>query len=189
MAETSTRDVLVDRFMHDAASLVARSGPNPQMFEVLGERLHHLANKVGILGDQTLSGIHGATASASIIGRHPDGSVLMVARFPADAPTPIHNHNSWGVVCVLGGSDRYERWERLDDGDDPGRAEIRLAEELTLGPGDVAWFDDPPQDLHAQQGIGEAALELVYFGCDPFAAPRAYFDPRTGIVTYEDANR
>ncbi len=182
-------DPAVRAFMHEASELVARDGANPQTFASIGDRLRELADKTAIMDDEMLGGIHGATASALIIGRHPDGSALMVARFPSEAPTPIHNHNSWGVVCVLRGSDRYERWERADDGGDPAHAEVRLAEELTLRPGDVVWFDGPPHDLHAQLGIGDAALELVYFGRDPFTEPRAYFDPRTGAVTYEDAKR
>jgi hypothetical protein len=36
--------------------------------------------------------------------------------------------------------------------------------------------------IHSQQGIGEAAWELVYFGRDPNARPRLYFDPDTGRV-------
>ena len=36
--------------------------------------------------------------------------------------------------------------------------------------------------IHSQQGIGEAAWELVYFGRDPNARPRLYFDPVAGRV-------
>lgn len=48
--------------------------------------------------------------------------------------------------------------------------------------GDVTWFPAPPNDLHSQQGLSEAAWELVYFGRDPLAAPRLYFDPESGTV-------
>jgi hypothetical protein len=36
--------------------------------------------------------------------------------------------------------------------------------------------------IHSQQGIGEAAWELVYFGRHPNARPRLYFDPASGRV-------
>ena len=36
--------------------------------------------------------------------------------------------------------------------------------------------------FNSQQGIGEAAWELVYFGRDPMALPRLYFDPDSGRV-------
>jgi len=181
----------IAQFLDEAAALVARSGPDPGQatFAAIGERLRRLAEQPGMVDDERLAGLHGSSASAAVLGRHADGSLLMLARFPAEEPTPIHNHNSWGVVCVLRGQDRYERWERLDGGSDPDRAEIRLAEELILEPGQVVWFDGPPGDLHAQQGIDSPVWELVYFGRDPFAAPRAYFDPRTGAVTFDAAIR
>lgn len=84
----------------------------------------------------------------------------MLARFPSDAATPVHNHNSWGVVCVIEGRDRYVAWRRLDDGSDPSRAHVEVAEERELSPGDVVWFEGPPHDIHSQQGIGGDVWEL-----------------------------
>jgi predicted metal-dependent enzyme (double-stranded beta helix superfamily) len=180
-------DDAISAFMADAAAIVAVDGPGPAAFARIGDRLRRLAGDAHLLDEVRLAGLHDWAASATIAGRHGDGSVLMIARFPEEAPTPVHNHNSWGVVHVLRGRDRYERWSRLDDGAEPARADLRLEEELALGTGDVVWFDGPPQDLHAQQGVGGPVWELVYFGRDPNAAPRAYFDPATGGVTYADA--
>ncbi len=61
-------------------------------------------------------------------------------------------------------------------------AQLRIIQTRELGPRDVAWFPDIPGDIHSQQGIGEAAWELVYFGRDPNARPRLYFDPESGRV-------
>ena len=129
----------------------------------------------------------GEGAASTILAEGRDGSVLMLARFPPDAPTPVHNHNSWGVVCVIEGRDRYVAWRRLDDGSDPRHAEIEVVEERELDPGDVVWFDPPPQDVHSQQGIGGDVWELVCFGRNPNREPRAYFDPASGAVTYASA--
>ena len=180
-------DEVVAGSMAEAASVVAARGPGPDAFEEIGEGMRRLAARGDLLDGGRLAGLHDSSAAATIIGRHDDGSVLMLARFPQEAPTPVHNHNSWGVVHVLQGRDRYERWIRLDDAADADRADLHLQEELELGPGDVLWFDGPPQDLHAQQGVGGPVWELVYFGRDPNAAPRAYFDPATGAVSYADA--
>jgi hypothetical protein len=174
----------IEMFMERASALVAARGPGRATYEAIGAQLNELAGHAEGLDEERLGGLHGS-ATATIVGRHADGSVLMLARFPSESATRIHNHNSWGVVCVIRGRDLYQRWERLDDGTDPDRAEVCLVEERTLEVGDVAWFDDPPGDLHAQQGIGDDAWELVYFGRDPSASPRAYFDAPTGTVTYE----
>ena len=63
-----------------------------------------------------------------------------------------------------------------------GQAQLQIIETRELDPGDVAWFPDVPGDIHSQQGIGEAAWELVYFGRNPNERPRLYFDPDTGRV-------
>jgi predicted metal-dependent enzyme (double-stranded beta helix superfamily) len=180
-------DGAIDGFMAEAAMLVAAGEAGTDTFERIGDGMRRLASRSDLLDEGRLGGLHDSVAAAAPIARHDDGSVLMLARFPQEAPTPVHNHNSWGVVHVLQGSDRYERWTRLDAGEDAERADLRLDDELRLGPGDVVWFEGPPQDLHAQQGIGGPVWELVYFGQDPNAAPRAYFDTGTGVVTYADA--
>jgi predicted metal-dependent enzyme (double-stranded beta helix superfamily) len=173
--------------MDDVAELLAVGPLDAETFGSIGGLLRRLAAEPDLVRGTPLAALHGAGASATIIARHRAGPVLMLARFPHEAPTPVHNHNSWGVACVVSGRDRYVRWVRLDDGADPGAATVRAAETLDLGPGDVVWFGEPPLDIHSQQGIGEAAWELVLFGRDPDAQPRAYFDPDTGSVTYASA--
>jgi predicted metal-dependent enzyme (double-stranded beta helix superfamily) len=135
-----------------------------------------------LLDESRLAALHQSSAQATILGHGPKGSTLMLGRFSPQAPTPVHNHNSWGVLCVIRGRDRHILWARQDDGSQPGRAQLRLIETRELGPGDVAWFPEVPGDIHSQQGLGEAAWELVYFGRDPMALPRLYFDPDSGRV-------
>ena len=166
---------------------IVRTGFHDDSVAAIERRLGRLSAENDLLTEENLAALHGAAAQAEIIGRGRDGSVLMLARFPADAPTPVHNHNSWGVAYVLHGRDRYERWRRLDDGSDRDRAEVELVESVELGPGEAMSFPPPPQDLHAQQGIGDAVWELVFFATDPNRDPRAYFDPRAGTVRYEQA--
>lgn len=173
----------------EAEAITDREGLNESGFREVGLCLRRLAEEPGIVSDEHLISLHGSGATATILGRGATGSVLMLAQFPAESETPIHNHNSWGVACVFRGRDRYRKWDRVDDGSDRDKAEIRLAWERDLGPGDFVWFGLPPDDIHSQQGIDGAALELVYFGSDPFAQPRAYFDPATGAVTFAEADR
>ena len=174
-------------FLEQAAQLVAASGANPGTFEQVGRLMQRLDPGIVAGSRDELTSLHGSGATSTILAEGPDGAVLMLARFPSEAPTPVHNHNSWGIACVAEGRDRYVAWRRLDDGSDPGRARLEIAEEREMGPGDVVWFGAPPQDVHSQQGIGDAAWELVYFGRNPNLEPRAYFDPGAGTVTYASA--
>jgi hypothetical protein len=171
----------LDRFFDGAERLVADQGPGPVAFARIGDRLTALATD-RLIERSRLDALHESSAQATILGRGPKGSTLMLGRFVAEAPTPVHNHNSWGVICVIRGRDRHILWARQDDGSQPGKAQLRIVETRELGPGDVAWFPEAPGDIHSQQGIGEPAWELVYFGSDPMARPRLYFDPESGRV-------
>ena len=52
----------------------------------------------------------------------------------------------------------------------------------------VYWFD-PPNDIHRQQGISEAAWELILVGKDFSIIPRLYFDPERNTVQEMAATR
>ena len=170
------------RFFDAAEGLVADYGPGPEAFTRIETQMRPLAADPALLDPSRLAALHNSSAGFTVLGYGKRGSTLMLARFPADAPTPVHNHNSWGVLCVVRGRDRHVLWARQDDGSKPGQAQLRIIETRELGPGDVAWLPDVPGDIHSQQGIGEAAWELVYFGRNPMALPRLYFDPGTGRV-------
>jgi predicted metal-dependent enzyme (double-stranded beta helix superfamily) len=172
----------LEPFFDAAERLVADHGPSATAFMRIGDHLRQLAADPTLIGKARLDALHQASAQATILGHGPKGSTLMLARFTDEVPTPVHNHNSWGVICVVRGRDRHIIWARQDDGAQPGQAKLRIIESRELDPGDIAWFPDVPGDIHSQQGIGEAAWELVYFGRDPNARPRLYFDPDRGRV-------
>lgn len=172
----------LERFFERADRLVADHGPSRAAFARIGDLLRTLAADRIVNNEAELGALHQSSAQATILGQGPNGSTLMLARFSPEAPTPVHNHNSWGVICVIRGRDRHILWARQDDGSRPEQAQLRIIETRELGPGDVAWFPDVPGDIHSQQGIGETASELVFFGRDPNARPRLYFDPESGRV-------
>jgi len=172
----------LEGFFDAAERLVADHGPSPAAFARIGDLLRILAADRSMVDHSALDGLHQSSAQATILGHGPKGSTLMLGRFSAEAPTPVHNHNSWGVLCVIRGRDRHIRWARHDDGSRPGQAQLRIVETRELDPGDVAWFPDVPGDIHSQQGMGDDAWEFVYFGRDPNARPRLYFDPESGRV-------
>src|SRR2546428_5057146 len=170
-----------ERFFDAAERLVADNGPTRAVFARLGDLLRMQAADGTVIDESRLDALHQSSAQATILGHGPTGSTLMLGRFSAEAPTPVHNHNTWGVLCVVRGRDRHILWRRQDDGSRVGQAQLQIIETRELDPGDVAWFPDVPGDIHSQQGIGEAAWELVYFGRDPNVRPRLYFDPETGL--------
>ncbi|MDP9374444.1 MAG: hypothetical protein M3Q65_18740 [Chloroflexota bacterium] len=180
----------IAEFIADVKRLLPADGSDPDAAarEAIGDRMRRLARDPDILARTGAStprqGTHGMDIRGGEIHKEPDGTLaLMLARFPHEAETPIHNHHSWGVVCVVAGRDRYIGWRRLDDGSRPGYAELEVEHERLLDPGDVVHFPDTPGDIHSQQGHGGAPVwELVLFGRDPNVKPRLYFDPERRAV-------
>ncbi|MFT4039297.1 MAG: hypothetical protein QM692_14010 [Thermomicrobiales bacterium] len=185
MQPTQLAHPAIAAFHAQALAILNRDGDSPAARAHIQAALEALARTPEVLPEIALQQLHETGSTATILHQGPDGQgALMLLRLPAEAPTPIHNHNTWGVACVVQGRNRYWNWERLDDLSDPDRAEVRLVEIIDHGPGESVAWGDPPQDLHAQQGIDEAAYEFVFFGRNPNLQPRAYFDPETGAVTY-----
>ena len=63
----------------------------------------------------------------------------------------VHDHaDTWVLYGILDGSERLERYDRIDDGNEPGHAELRLSS-VTIGTqGKVDLV--PPRAIHAEQG-------------------------------------
>jgi predicted metal-dependent enzyme (double-stranded beta helix superfamily) len=183
MSATSpaTGGLTIEAFMDRAREVAARGVDAPARDEI-GRLLARLAASGTISTDSLAGGLHGSAAASTILATDAGALTLMLARFPPEAATPVHDHKSWGVACVLSGVDRHLRWRRTDDRSEAGRATLVVDEDRELHAGDFVHWGDPPNDIHSQQGVGGPAYELVCFGRNPMAALRSYFDPERNTV-------
>ena len=165
----------VAEFMTEARELL-RGGVDEHSLEAVGRRLAQLGRDSGIAAGEEMSALHAGDSSFRVLQSDPDGLTLMLASFSPAEETPIHDHNSWGVACVVKGVDRYRHWTAAPKGG------VQVLYEKELRAGDFVTWLDPPRDIHSQQGVGESALELVLFGKDVMKIPRRYYDPMTGEV-------
>jgi predicted metal-dependent enzyme (double-stranded beta helix superfamily) len=180
---------VIDAFIDDVRPILDGDGPDATGMERLVERMAELVRDPEVLAAHeaflatlsvTAPGVYTDTGRQSQVLHTDDtGLTLVRSRFDPGEPTPIHSHGTWGIVGVYAGRDRHEAWRRVDGGDGPGEAVVELVEERVLGPGEVAVIPYPPQDIHRQQGHGEAAYELVLFGANAMVIPRLIFDPAT----------
>ena len=161
--------------MATARALIAE-GVRENVLHEIGRRLSKASRQPGFVPGAEMRALHGGDSSFSILQSDPDGLTLMLAQFSPSEETPVHDHSSWGVACVVQGQDRYRHWHHDDEG------HLKVQYEKVLKPGDFVVWLDPPHDIHSQQGIDGPALELVLFGKDVTAIPRHYFDPETGKV-------
>ncbi len=161
--------------MARARELLA-GGADEAARETVARLLAGESRRPGFVPEAEMRSLHGGDSTFTILKSDPDGLTLMLAKFSALEETPVHDHGSWGVACVVRGRDRYRHY-RVDDG-----GGVSLLYEKELGPGMFVTWPDPPHDVHSQQGVGDAALELVLFGKDVTRIPRHYHDLETGKV-------
>ncbi len=166
---------MVAEFMTTAREMLS-AGVTEESLNAVGRLLAESSREPGFVPPTQMASLHGSDTTAAVLQTDPDGLTLMLGRFSANEETPVHNHNSWGIACVVQGQDRYRHWHHDDEG------VLKVLYEKVLGPGSFVVWLDPPHDIHSQQGMGGPALELVLFGKDTLKIPRNYYNPETGEV-------
>ena len=166
---------MVADFMVHARDLLA-DGVNEESLDAIGHLLAEVSREPDFIPQTEMKTLHGGGATSAVLQSDPDGLTLMLGLFSPKAETPVHDHNSWGVACVVQGKDHYRHWHR------DGEGRLRVLYEKELEPGSFVTWLDPPHDIHSQQGIGEEAWELVLFGKNTMTIPRNYYNPETGEV-------
>lgn len=117
--------------------------------------------------------------------RAEDGSLCLFSLVvPVNASTPVHDHLAWGLVGVYRGAQDETVYRRLDDAADPTRAELEIAKQQTLRPGDLYPLIPPTDDIHYVKTISEtASISIHLLANDTACVWRHKFDPGSGVVT------
>ncbi|MBA3275656.1 MAG: hypothetical protein H0T72_07670, partial [Chloroflexia bacterium] len=93
----STRDELIQTFHTRALALLDTDDERQTNRAEIARLLRELALRPNILPDLDLARLHDTGSTATILHQGEDGrGALMLLRLPDDAPTPVHNHNTWG---------------------------------------------------------------------------------------------
>ena len=102
---------------------------------------------------------------------------------PAGAATPVHDHLAWGLVGIYRGRQDETVYRRLDDGSDPARARLEIAERRTLGPGQFYSLLPPADDIHFVQTVSDTpSISIHLLANDTACIWRHRFDPDSGSV-------
>ena len=72
----------------------------------------------------------------------------------------IHDHaHIYTLYGVLDGHERIEKYDRLDDRSKPDYAEIRLASDVHVGPGEIDLVK--PYEVHTEITVGERTVAVI----------------------------
>lgn len=175
----------VDRFIDDVKAILKERGATDEGLREIGQRLRLLGKRddlfdVGAYREPVP--LQNSLGSYRLHAEPDETLVLSLSKFSHEAPTKVHAHRSWGVMCGYRWRERYEGWERLDDGPLSGHAELRLLVDREIKPGDVVYWQDYPRDIHRQQACEEPCWELLLMGKTTRGAARIYFDPEKQTV-------
>lgn len=72
----------------------------------------------------------------------------------------VHDHaHAWVLYGVLDGWESLERYDRVDDGSEPGKAIVKLVSSTRGAPGTVDIV--PPFNIHAEQGGDGRSVAMI----------------------------
>jgi predicted metal-dependent enzyme (double-stranded beta helix superfamily) len=117
--------------------------------------------------------------------RAEDGSLSLFSLVvPAGASTPVHDHLAWGLVGVYRGAQQDTTYQRLDDGSDLSRADLRVARQQVVSRGDFYTLLPPEGDIHYVSTVSETpSVSIHLLANDTACVWRHRFNPDAGTVT------
>ncbi len=118
----------------------------------------------------------------TILHEEPDHTLLVesIVWAPGKGVLP-HDHQTWGVVVGLDGTERNTIWKREDDGAQSGRAVLTAAHETDVAKGATIAF--MPNDIHSVRNLGATpTLSLHIYGKNLAHVSRSEFDPAANVV-------
>lgn len=106
-------------------------------------------------------------------------AVMAVSWLPGRG-TPAHDHGTWAVVAGVDGPEKNEFFERLDDRQKPGYAELKKIAEKTFADGEVLAM--PTGSIHGVVNTGASvSVSLHIYGKHINYTGRSQFDPQQHI--------
>ncbi len=97
--------------------------------------------------------------------------------------TPVHNHDTWGLIGIWRGEEQEERFKRTDNGTRTGHVELRPAGTMTNTPGSICHLIPPDEEIHRIRTVSpEPSCSVHVYGGDIFGKTRQQYDLETGAI-------
>ena len=106
---------------------------------------------------------------------------------PGNSTKP-HDHTTWAVVVAVEGQELNKVYERLDDGSDPGKCDIRLREDIMVEPGrGIALMPEDIHSIHTTGNVPTRHLHMYGLALEKLDDRKAY-DLEAGTVVPYNKN-
>lgn len=123
-------------------------------------------------------------ANRYLLREEASGTALYLNALNPGNETKPHDHTTWAVVVAVDGQELNKVYDRVDDGSDPSRCEMRVREEVMVEPGRGICL--MPEDIHSIHTTGTKPtrhLHMYGLALEKLEGRRA-FDDSTGQVSY-----
>ena len=160
-----------------------RLGPTEEALKLLGAHLQRLVSDGNLISEIHIPDHLDQMIQIPVYARNEESIYLVLVKFPGTKFDSIHEHGTWGVICVGNGQDEHVRWRRLDGRQETGKAEIEPYEHTIIREGEFIYWSDPEDNIHSHHGpMGTRGWELVLLGRDQRRFPRPEYLPLKGTV-------
>ena len=177
MVSLTTYDL--DQFVADMTELIDSRPDQAKLFERGSACLERLVNNPKAIPEQYQrpSGRgrrpnHGSYA----LYRAPGLFVSAVVWGPGDYLGP-HDHQTWGMIGVMGNAIQETRYRRVDDRDRPGFAVLEQDRSTLVKPGDVSLLIPEVDEIHRMDNPSDrSTVEIHVYGDDLVGLPRYRYE-------------
>ena len=187
---STQRKEAVQALLVDARRIIGEKGVTREALKALSERLVELATQRALFDAADFPPPQpgsGDTSTRYRLNPGEDGFALYLNSLLPGKTTIPHNHDTWAVIAAIDGAELNRLYRRLDDGRDPDRAQLELAQEVVVRPGvPIAFLPDDIHSIHV--GGAQPTLHFHLYGRPlETLTGRLGFETDTGLVVRYNA--
>jgi predicted metal-dependent enzyme (double-stranded beta helix superfamily) len=180
MATLTTYDL--DQFVADMNELIEAKPDQGKLFDRGSAYLERLVRNPNCIPEeyQRPAGL-GARANhgSYALYRGPGLFVSAVVWGPGDHIGP-HDHQTWGMIGVIGNAIQETRFRRVDDRDRAGYAKLEKDRAVLVKPGDVSLLIPEVDEIHQMDNFSDrSTVEVHVYGQDLVGLPRYRYNLET----------
>jgi 3-mercaptopropionate dioxygenase len=176
----------LDEFIHDMTDLVSTQPDQATLFDRGSRLIERLVRNPESVPEPY--------RRPSVGGRRPGGGSYVLHRGPGLSITSVvwgpgshagpHDHQTWGMIGVMGNAIQETRFRRMDERDRDGYATLEKDRTVLVKPGEVSLLIPDVDEIHQLDNFSDQpTVEVHVYGADLVGLQRCRYDLETGRVS------
>lgn len=159
----------ISNFITDAKAVLAKDTPLEDKKIEIASHLTVLSKRDDLSRFAMNIGAADTSPFNYLLWREPPYITLLLSQWDDGYRSPIHEHGDfWVIGCGYRGRDRWDIYERLDDGARPGYAHVEKVDQVVVTPGVPVWMPAPPRAIHSHNNEATGwTQELIFAATKP----------------------